>query len=147
MKVLSSKEVEQKFGMSAEQIDQLERDAASGVFHGEPQGEVMRGRPFMFGEEMRQVGFKEPLQKVDAIDRRAGQLGMRRSDYLRYLVDIDLEQASDAVSADDGAQSASCAVKVLRGSEAAAFRERWRRRAVLDSRICGERDCLAQVMG
>lgn len=45
---------------------------------------------------MRQVGFKEPLRKVNAIDRRANQLGMKRSEYLRYLVDRDLEVAGIA---------------------------------------------------
>lgn len=53
----------------------------------------MVGRPLKFGETMRQVGFKEPEGKIDAIDRRADQLGMRRSDYLRYLVDEDLRLA------------------------------------------------------
>ena len=51
------------------------------------------GRPLKFGQEMRQVGFKEPLSKVEAIDRRAAELGMRRSDYLRHLVDADLKLA------------------------------------------------------
>lgn len=47
----------------------------------------------MFGEETRQVGFREPVSKIEAIDRRARQLGMGRSDYLRHLVDSDLAAA------------------------------------------------------
>ncbi len=33
------------------------------------------------------------VQKNEKIDRRAQQLGMKRSDYLRYLVDADLVAA------------------------------------------------------
>lgn len=36
------------------------------------------------------VGFKESSERVESIDRRAKQLGVSRSDYLRYLVDRDL---------------------------------------------------------
>lgn len=42
---------------------------------------------------MRQVGFKEPVRKIEVMDRRARQLGLRRSDYLRRLVDDDLRAA------------------------------------------------------
>jgi hypothetical protein len=45
---------------------------------------------------MRQVGFKEPESVVAAIDARAQQLGMKRSDYLRHLVDADLKAAGIA---------------------------------------------------
>jgi predicted DNA binding CopG/RHH family protein len=48
----------------------------------------------MFGEEMRQVGFKEPIGKVEAIDRRAASLGLKRSEYLRMLVERDLALAA-----------------------------------------------------
>ena len=92
-KVMKSEEIEAKFGLPASQIAQWADDAEKGIYHGEPRGEVVRGRPLLFGEETRQVGFKEPLQKVALIDRRAGELGMRRSDYLRHLVDADLKLA------------------------------------------------------
>ena len=71
MKVLTASEVKERFGLDANQVDSMERDAAAGILHGEPHGDVVRGRPFLFGEEMRQVGFKEPASKVEAIDRRA----------------------------------------------------------------------------
>ncbi len=93
MAVLTAKEIEKKFGITEEQLDAWEKDAAKGIFHGDPRGEVIAGRPLMFGEEMRQVGFKEPIRKIEAIDARAKQLGMRRSDYLRRLVDEDLMAA------------------------------------------------------
>lgn len=92
MKVLSAEEVEEKFGITREQLDQWEKDATEGIFHCEPSGPVITGpgRPMMFGEEMRQVGFKEPLSRVALIDERAAQLGLKRSDYLRDLVEKDL---------------------------------------------------------
>lgn len=92
MEVITSKEAEKKFGITDEQIDTWEADLAAGKFHGEPH-EIIVGRPLMFGEEMKHVGFKEPVRKVAAIDRRAAQLGMKRSDYLRGLVDEDLRTA------------------------------------------------------
>lgn len=93
MTVMTTKEIEEKFGVTEEQLDAWEKDASEGVLHGEPRGEVLVGRPLMFGEPTRQVGFKEPLGKVKAIDQRANMLGMKRSDYLRSLVDADLELA------------------------------------------------------
>lgn len=95
MRVLTAKEAEEKFGITSEQIDKWEEDISKGIFHGEP-GEIVIGRPLMFGEEMKQVGFKEPLRKIEAIDKRAKQLGMKRSDYLRHLVDEDLRAAGMA---------------------------------------------------
>ena len=47
----------------------------------------------LFGEETKQVGFREPVSTIEKIDRRARQLGMKRSDYLRHLVDMDLVAA------------------------------------------------------
>ena len=95
-RVMTSKEMEAEFSIPAEQLGQWADDAERGVYHGEPRGEVVRGRPLLFGEETRQVGFKEPLGKVELIDRRAEQLGMKRSDYLRHLVDQDLKLAGIA---------------------------------------------------
>ena len=81
MKVLPSKEVEERFGITEDQLDQWERDATEGIYHGEPSGPVVvgPGRPMKFGEEMRQVGFKEPVNRVALIDARAAQLGVKRS--------------------------------------------------------------------
>lgn len=93
---MSDSTVLEQFGVTDEQLDAWEEDAAQGIFHGEPRGEVVVGRPLMFGQEMRQVGFKEPMRKIEAIDLRAKQLEMTRSDYLRHLVDEDLKLAGIA---------------------------------------------------
>lgn len=60
-----------------------------------PEGEsrVVRGRPRMFGDELQSVTFKAPQRKVSALDRKAAEAGMSRSDYLRRLVDRDLARA------------------------------------------------------
>ena len=59
-------------------------------------GEVIVGRPLKFGEHLRLVGFKETEQKIERMDKRADSLGMKRSDYLRWLVDKDLAAADVA---------------------------------------------------
>ena len=96
MTVMSAREIEERFGITADQLDAWEKDASEGILHGEPRGEVVVGRPLLFGEKTRQVGFKEPLGKIAAIDERCAQLGLRRSDYLRRLVDDDLRIAGIA---------------------------------------------------
>ena len=90
MKVMDAREIEKRFGITEEQLDAWGKDASEGILHGEPRGEVVVGRPLKFGEEMRQVGFKEPIRKIELIDRR------KRSDYLRQLVDRDLDAAGIA---------------------------------------------------
>ncbi len=64
------------------------------MLHGKP-GVVVTGpdRPLLFDEAMQQASFKEPSSRVQAMDRRAEQLGIRRSDYLRQLVENDLQCA------------------------------------------------------
>lgn len=102
MKVLTPEEVKEKFGYTPEQLDKMESEATEGIFHGESSGPVSYapgygpGRPLMFDEEMKQVGFKEPVNKIPLIDIRAAQLGMKRSEYLRHLVDEDLKLAGIA---------------------------------------------------
>ena len=95
---MSADEIKKEFGITPEQLDQWEADAAAGILHGEPSGSVTYGpgRPLMFEEEMKLVGFKEPVNKILLIDIRAAQLGMKRSEYLRHLVDEDLKLAGIA---------------------------------------------------
>lgn len=97
MKVLNEAEVMDRFGLDQTTIDAMEAEAADGVFHGEPRGGVVMGRPPVYGEAMVSVGFRESRRRVDAIDERAEQLGYAsRSTYLRKLVDDDLRLAGIA---------------------------------------------------
>ncbi|WP_139651404.1 hypothetical protein [Raoultibacter phocaeensis] len=90
----SAEELERLFGVRAEDIEKLAAPWENGGTSGKPTGEITVGRPLKFGSQLRLVGFKETESKIDAIDRRAQNLGMKRSDYLRWVVDRDLAQAS-----------------------------------------------------
>ena len=80
--------------ISDEQIEEWAEACERGEYPGKPSGEILVGRPLMFDEEMRPVTFKLPLSKVQAVNERAAELDLSRSDYLRQLVDRDLEKAS-----------------------------------------------------
>ena len=88
------KELEKMFNVKAQDLDKWEAEASEGILPGKACGEVVYGpgRPMMFGEETHQIGFREPASKITIISRRAKNLGMRRSDYLRKLVDEDLRK-------------------------------------------------------
>ncbi|MDO4291088.1 MAG: hypothetical protein Q4C41_07680 [Eggerthellaceae bacterium] len=87
----TAQELEAMFGITPEEIAAIDADASKGVLHGHPTKTVTgAGRPPLFDEPMQQVTFKEPSDRVRAMDLRAEQLGMRRSDYLRQLVENDL---------------------------------------------------------
>lgn len=87
----TAEELEKLFDISPERIAQIDEDASRGVLPGEA-GPVVTGpgRPPLFEEPMRQVTFKETDAKLSAMDERARQLGLSRSEYLRQLVDNDL---------------------------------------------------------
>lgn len=87
-----AEELESMFGISAGRIADIDEAAVHGVLPGKAVRTVTGpGRPPIFDEPMSQVSFKEPESKLRAIDERASQLGIKRSDYLRQLVDNDLE--------------------------------------------------------
>ena len=89
---MTAKEIEKKYGISASKLDEIDERAVKGEPPGEP-GPVSVGRPLKFGTALKMVGHKEVPETVEAIDRRAGSLGMSRSDYLRNLVRQDLAHA------------------------------------------------------
>ena len=86
----NTKDLEKKFGISSERISEIDEMMTRGEMPGIQAGPVVMGRPRIFGEHMRTIAFKETDSKVEEIDRRAKRLGMKRSDYLRALVDRDL---------------------------------------------------------
>ncbi len=55
---MSTKEIEDKFDITEQELDALEKDATRGILHGKPRGKVIVGRPLMFNEEIKRVGFK-----------------------------------------------------------------------------------------
>lgn len=89
----SAEELEKLFGITSERIEEIDELMTQGILPGEAAGPVMMGRPRKFGEHMRTISFKETDSKVEEIDRRAKRLGVKRSDYLRFLIDRDLATA------------------------------------------------------
>lgn len=87
-------ELEKAFDVTPEQLATWDQDASRGEFPGKPVGSISVGRPRKFGDTLKSIGFKETERKIEAIDHRAASLGMKRSDYLRYLVDKDLAGTS-----------------------------------------------------
>ena len=89
---MNTNKLEQMFDVSAQEIEKWDADACKGILPGKSKGDVVYGpgRPAMFGEETKQVAFREPVSKVNIISKRAKNLGVKRSDYLRDLVDADL---------------------------------------------------------
>jgi len=87
-------ELEKMFDVTSEQLDVWEQAFARGELPGVAMGEIIVGRPLKFGETLQFVGFKDTPCKVKAMDERAAQLGMSRSDYLRNLVLKDLTTAT-----------------------------------------------------
>lgn len=83
-------ELEKLFHITADDIERFSLPWEAGEVEGIAAGPIIVGRPLKFGEELRPIGFKETPRKIDAIDKRATALGMKRSDYLRWLVDKDL---------------------------------------------------------
>lgn len=91
---MKREELNKQFGVTEEQLDSWAEQIGQGSYPGEPTGEVVMGRPLLFGEELKPVTFKETASKIIRIDTRAASLKMSRSDYLRSLVDADLATAS-----------------------------------------------------
>ena len=83
---MSQKEIEDYFGVTREEIEALAAPWDAGGVDGVSVGEVIVGRPLKFGEHLR----------LERMDKRADSLGMKRSDYLRWLVDKDLAAADVA---------------------------------------------------
>lgn len=90
---MNREEINKKFGVTEEQINEWAEACERGEYPGEPTGEILVGRPLRFGEELKPVTFKETAAKIAAINARAAELDMSRSDYLRFLVDKDLASA------------------------------------------------------
>ena len=86
-------ELEQKYGVTAEQIATWSEECERGELPGEPVGDVVMGRPLLFGEELKSVGYKDTPAVIEAMDRKAKSQNKTRSEYLRDLVRRDLATA------------------------------------------------------
>jgi hypothetical protein len=84
------RQIETRFKVTDDQIEKWAAACEKGDYPGDAVGDVVIGRPLMFGGELKPVTFKETKQKIAAMDKKAASLGQSRSDYLRNLVDRDL---------------------------------------------------------
>ena len=91
--MMTAEEIEERLGISQAQVEEWSAAWDRGELPGEPVGEVIYGRPLKFGEPLQVVTFKDTEQHVNAMDRRASELGFKRSDYLRWLISQDLAAA------------------------------------------------------
>ena len=92
---MNGEEMEKMFNVTHEELDEWEANASKGILPGKSAGKVVfgPGRPSMFPEGSQQIGFREPFAKAKLISQRASNLGLRKSEYLRNLVDEDLLKA------------------------------------------------------
>ena len=79
--------------LSDEMIEQIAAAFERGEWPG-IESRIVQGRPLKFNEELQSVTFKVPVRKLAAIDQRAAERGVSRSDYLRNLLDRDIVASS-----------------------------------------------------
>ena len=91
---MDTKELERMFNVTSEEIEKWDEEACNGILPGKSRGDVIvgPGRPKVFWEKTQQIGFREPESKARIISKRANSLGIKRSEYLRRLVDEDLRK-------------------------------------------------------
>ena len=81
VKIMNDAEILEKFGVTEAQLDELEKDAANGIFHGSPR-KVVVGRPKLTEEPLRAITVTLSLSMVDSIDKRSDN----RSAFIREAV-------------------------------------------------------------
>ncbi len=75
-----------------EELDAQAEEYETDTWNASSLGKVTAGRPPLFNEAMMTVTFKEPKDKIAAIDKRATSLHMSRSEYLRWVTNKDLAE-------------------------------------------------------
>ncbi len=91
---MDREEINRRLGLSEAQMDEIgekyEQDAwESGTFE-----KVFVGRPPLGEGKTKTMTFKIPAETLFEIDNRAGCLGITRSQYVRDLIDKDLQLTS-----------------------------------------------------
>ena len=78
------------FGVTEEQLDAWAEEYESGTWDAASLGEVKRGRPSLADEDVKPVTFRLPESWIVAMDRRAEEEGITRSEFLRSAVETAL---------------------------------------------------------
>ena len=83
---MKTEELEQKFGVSKEELDKLAEPYEGGNW---PEGRtILLGRPRISDEELVSVTIKLPKSQLEAIDNGANREGKSRSAYMRNLLKL-----------------------------------------------------------
>ena len=89
--MITNSELKEKYGISEEEIYELEKSADAYDESKWPKGDIhVMGRPFLYGTRMKSITYRDTEEEIALIDERAASLDLSRSDYLRALVRKDL---------------------------------------------------------
>lgn len=87
---MDREELNKRFGVTEEQLDAWAEEYESGTWDASALGEVRRGRPSLADEEVKPVTFRIPESWIVAMDKRAEEKGITRSEFLRDAVEFAL---------------------------------------------------------
>lgn len=83
---MDREELNKTFGVTEEQLDDWAEEYENGTWDASTLGEVRRGRPSIADEDVKPVTFRLPSSQILAVDRRAEEKGITRSEFLRDAV-------------------------------------------------------------
>jgi len=94
--MVGKKELIEKFGMTSEELTELERDAIQYESGNWPEGKTtIIGRPPLYdGDELGNVTFRIRKSRLKALERASKQVGKSRSEFLRDAVEEALSKVS-----------------------------------------------------
>lgn len=75
--------------LTNEKLDQMAREYESGTWHGH--GEVAKGRPKLYDEDMETASFRLPKSRIKAVTAR---MGTSKSDFFRDAIDNALLESA-----------------------------------------------------
>jgi transposase len=87
---MSEEKILEKFGVTAEQLDNWAAEYESNDWSNMEFGEVVRGRPKVFSEPLETITIKVPRSRVIAMRHVKDQKGISRSDFVRQAIDHEL---------------------------------------------------------
>ncbi|HIW77218.1 MULTISPECIES: toxin-antitoxin system antitoxin subunit [Gordonibacter] len=85
-----SNDVHNKFGITAEELDERAAEYESENWSHMEFGEIVKGRPKLYDEKMDTIVVKVPHSRVVAMKRVTSQQGGTRSDFVRRAIDNEL---------------------------------------------------------
>ena len=74
--------------LTDEQLDEMAKEYEDGTWEGH--GEVTKGRPRLYDEDMETVSFRLPRSRIAAIEATAQRCGISKSEFYRRAIDREL---------------------------------------------------------